>query len=106
MPNRLAQLRALLEATPDDAFLGYALATELYRSGDHAAGIAAFEALRARHPDYVGLYYHLGAALAERGQREAADAVFADGIARARRLGDRHALAELQNIRLNVGLEN
>ena len=105
MSDRLGQIRALLADAPDDAFLLYALATELTRGGNAEAGIATFERLRARHPDYIGLYYHLGTALATAGRKFDADAVYADGIERARRLGDRHALSELMNVRMNLEVD-
>ena len=104
MSDRLQQIRTLLTSSPDDAFLLYALATELTQAGEVAAGIVAYEDLRARHPDYVGLYYHLGAALAAAGRSGEADAAYADGIARARRLGDQHALSELMNARMNLAV--
>ena len=105
MNDRLAQIRALLAASPGDAFLAYALATELVQSGDLVAGVAAYEDLRRRHPDYVALYYHYGAALLALERPDEADAVFADGITRARAAGDQHAVSELQNIRLNASLD-
>ena len=105
MNARLQQIRALLAETPDDAFLLYALATEWVQAGELERATEAFANLRARHPDYVGLYYHYGATLLKLGRAEAADAVFAEGIAVARAAGDRHALSELQNIRLNASLE-
>ena len=105
MNDRLAQIRALLAASPDDAFLGYALATELVQAGDLGAAVDAYGALRRRHPDYVGLYYHYGATLLKLDRGDEADAVFADGIERARAAGDQHALAELQNLRLNASLD-
>ena len=105
MNARLQQIRALLADSPDDAFLLYALATEWVQTGELEEAAAAFADLRARHPDYVGLYYHYGATLLKLERRAEADAVFAEGIARARAAKDRHALAELQNIRLNASLE-
>lgn len=94
----------MLADNPDDAFLTFALATELRNAGRLEAAVETFTALRERHPDYLGLYYHLGAVLLELGRVTAADEVFADGIARARRLGDHHTLSELQNIRTNASL--
>ncbi len=105
MPDRLQRIREMLSATPGDAFLQYALATELCNAGDLAAGIAAYESLRSVHPDYLGLYYHLGATLLKIGRTADADVVFADGIARSRAAGDQHTLSELQNIRLNAQLD-
>lgn len=95
----------MLAATPGDAFLAYALATELCNGGDLSAGVQAFEQLREAHPSYLGLYYHLGAALIKLERPAEADAVFADGITRAHAAGDHHALAELRNVRMNAQLE-
>lgn len=105
MNDRLAQIRALLADAPEDAFLNYALATELVQAGRLDDAVVAYETLRRRHPDYVGLYYHYGETLLKLGRGDEADAVFADGIARAKAVGDQHALAELQNLRLNASLD-
>ncbi len=95
----------MLTATPADAFLNFALATELVNAGDLEGGRAAYERLRAEHPEYIGLYYHLGSTLLKLGRGAEADAVFADGIERARAAGDQHSLSELQNVRLNARLD-
>ena len=105
MNARLPQIRALLAESPDDAFLLYALATEWVQAGELERAAEAFADLRARHPGYVGLYYHYGATLLQLGRATEADAVFAEGIAQAAAAHDQHALAELRNIRLNAALD-
>ena len=105
MNARLQQIRALLAESPDDAFLLYALATEWVQAGELEKAAAAYADLRARHPDYVALYYHYGATLLQLARPAEADAILAEGIAQARTAGDQHALAELQNLRLNASLE-
>ena len=105
MNARLAQIRALLAESPGDAFLLYALATEWVRAGELERAAEAFADLRARHSDYVGLYYHYGATLLKLERAGEADAVFAEVIAQARAAGDQHSLSELQNIRLNASLD-
>lgn len=102
MSKRLQTLLQFLEESPDDAFLRFALAKEYEGLHQDDDAMAAYLQLRAQHPDYVGLYYHLGK-LHERRQalKEAIDA-YTEGMAVATRLGDRHALSELAAARLNL----
>ena len=102
--DRLTRLRAMLDESPDDAFLRFAHGQELRNRGDAEGALAAWSALRDNDPDYVGVYYHLAELLAETGRREEAEACYADGIAAAQRAGDAHALGELRNAYQNFRL--
>lgn len=57
--QRIDQLRKMLAAEPNDAFLQYGLALELHASGDNHAAIEMLEALRSHQPDYTATYYQL-----------------------------------------------
>ena len=91
----------MLADSPTDAFLLFALAQEHKNAGRTEEGIAAFKNLRDLHPDYVGLYYHFAALLADSQMNSAAEDVYQAGIAVAQKVGDQHALAELKNAFLN-----
>jgi tetratricopeptide (TPR) repeat protein len=89
------QLEQLLESDPDDVFLQYALAKARISEGDVEAGLAQFQAVIDRQPDYVPAYFQKGQALADRGRADEARAVLISGINVARKVGDGHAEREM-----------
>jgi thioredoxin-like negative regulator of GroEL len=89
------QLEDLLQSDPDDVFLQYALAKARIAEGDLEAGLAQFQTVIDRHPDYVPAYFQKGQALAERGRIEEARDVLVSGIQIARKVGDGHAEREM-----------
>jgi len=89
------QLEQLLESDPDDVFLQYALAKARISEGNVEAGLAQFQAVIDRHPDYVPAYFQKGLALADRGRTDEARAVLIGGINVARKVGDSHAEREM-----------
>ena len=91
----------MLAERPGDSFLRFALARELQNAGDLDAACAAYAELRAADPGYVGLYLHHAAALAALGRDVDAGRAYDAGIAAAAADGERHALAELRNAKLN-----
>ena len=89
------QLEQLLESDPDDVFLQYALTKARISEGDIAAGLAQFQAVIDRHPEYVPAYFQKGQALAEQGRADEAREVLVQGIQIARQVGDGHAEREM-----------
>src|ERR1700761_7612941 len=55
--SRVATLKELLTANPDDAFARYALGLEYSGAGDTDAALAEFQRLVASHPDYTNGYF-------------------------------------------------
>jgi predicted Zn-dependent protease len=102
MPTRMEQLQAFLKDSPNDAFLQYAVAQEHISAGNDEDARVCFEKLRSEQPDYVATYYHLGKLLERKGEREAALAIYAEGIAVATRTQEQHALSELQSAKLEL----
>lgn len=94
--NRIAQLEQFLSEDPDDTFVLFALAKEHASLNNIEESRKYFARLRATDPDYVGLYYHLGKLEERAGNTAAAEAAYRDGMETARRMGDGHALSELQ----------
>lgn len=95
--DRLVTLLRFLEDDPGDAFTRFALAQEYAKRGDVEQALTHYQTLRAEQPEYVGTYFHLGKLLEKAGQKDAALAVYREGIAAAGRVGDQHARAELQD---------
>ena len=102
MTQRLAYLLQLLEATPSDTFVLFALAKEQEKQGDLPQALHYYEQLRATDANYVGLYYHLGKLYEQTGQETSAIATYRAGMAVARQAGDAHALSELAGAKLNL----
>lgn len=102
MSARLEQLLKFLEQSPGDAFLRFALAKEYEKLGDDDRTARYYALLLDENPDYIGTYYHYGKWLEHRDQPLQALAVYDRGIALARSQGDRHALSELSEARLNL----
>lgn len=94
MPTR-HQLEQLLESEPDDVFLQYALAKACISEGDVEGGLAQFQAVIDRHPEYVPAYFQKGQSLAEQGRTEEARGILVSGIQIARKVGDGHAEREM-----------
>ena len=94
--DRIAQIKAFLEDSPNDSFLKHALALEYIKQQDDAAAKAVFGELLSAEPGYVGSYYHLGKLLERNGEHDEAIAVYEKGMEVAREAKDMHAFSELQ----------
>ncbi|MCO6494738.1 MAG: hypothetical protein J5I91_03525 [Bacteroidetes bacterium] len=95
--ERIVQIMKLLESTPDDAFLRYALALELFNIGDLHKSEQAFLALIESNPDYTATYYHLAKLYEAKEDFESAKSIYKKGIEITQRLRDMHALSELRS---------
>ena len=96
--SRIAVLKEILAAKPDDAFARYALGLEYSGSGDVDAALAEFQQLLAAHPDYTNGYFMAAQALARAERTHEARAMLQQGIACARRTRNQHALAEMEGM--------
>lgn len=101
--SRLNQLLAFHEAQPHDAFILFALAKEHEKMGDDDKALHHYLLLRSHHPEYVGLYYHLGKLYERLGNPSQAFDTYKSGMDVARQVGDQHALGELAEARLMLG---
>jgi len=98
--NRLEQLTAFLQDSPNDPFLHYATAQEYLKLEMADVALEKYLWLTENHPSYVATYYHLGKLLVERGEKEAALAWFNQGIEQAKAAKELHSLSELQSAKL------
>ena len=87
----------MLAAEPDDPFLNYAYALELVKE-DPAAGLNRLAEMNDRFTDHVPAFFRRGQLLAEMGDTAGAQQVLRSGIQTARRLGDDHAAAEMNEL--------
>ncbi len=96
--DRVAALKEVLAENPNDAFARYGLAMEYSKAGDVAGALAEFKTVLEHNPDYVAAYQMAGQMLVSSGRIEEAAKMFQDGIACARRIGDQHAVSEMQGM--------
>ena len=100
--TRLQYLNQLLEASPQDSFLLFALAKEYESMGDDTQSLSFYLRLKATDPTYIGTYYHLGKLYEQKEDFQNAILSYKQGIEISRQAGDRHALSELQEALLNL----
>jgi tetratricopeptide (TPR) repeat protein len=94
--SRVAALKEILEANPDDTFARYALGMEYSGAGETDAALAEFQHLLAASPDYTNAYFMAAQALARAERNEEAKAMLQQGIECARRTRNQHALSEME----------
>ena len=103
--SRLESLLDLLNDSSSDGFLLFAIAKEYEGSGDFTNALKYFERLQESDPEYVGLYFHLGALYQELDESEKAMNAYDKGIEVAQVLKDLRALSELKGAKMNLELE-
>jgi tetratricopeptide (TPR) repeat protein len=105
MPDetRIATLKQVLQANPNDAFARYALGLEYSGAGDTEAALSQFNQLLAAHPDYTNGYFMAAQTLARADRTDEARALLETGIESARRTRNQHALAEMQGMLDELG---
>jgi tetratricopeptide (TPR) repeat protein len=103
--NRLNQLLALLEESPSDSFILFALAKEYEKLADLDQALAYYLKLLKEDAAYIGTYYHLGKLYEKLEAAEQALDIYEKGITLAKQIQDQHALSELMNVKLNLELE-
>ena len=105
MSDRLELLKKMLSEDPNDSFLLFAVAKEYESLAKLDLAIQHYEQLRSHDPDYVGLYYHLGAAYHEKENKDKALEIYKEGIQIAQAIKDQHALSELKGVLLNLEMD-
>jgi tetratricopeptide (TPR) repeat protein len=96
--TRIAALKEILTANPDDAFARYALGLEYSGAGDADAALTEFQLLLASHPDYTNGYFMAAQTLARAERNDEARAMLQQGIESAHRTRNQHALAEMEGM--------
>jgi len=97
--ERATQLKQILQQDPTNTFARYALGMEYSSAGEVDAAVGEFRTLVEHSPDYANAYFMAAQALARVPDRTA-DVMrwLEDGIAAARRSGNRHAESEMQQM--------
>jgi|ERR1700722_143102 len=92
--DRIQKIRTMLEKTPNDAFLLYALGME-HKEIDVAQALQLFHQVIQIDPDHGYAYYQLGQTHELAGEKDAAATAYQNGMSAARRRGDNHAAQEI-----------
>ena len=98
MSKRLAFLEKVTSEGSKDPFAWYGLANEYANLGRPDEALATFEKLRALDAGYVPQYLMCGQMLVNQKRPTEARVWLEQGIAIAQKVGNTHALSELQNV--------
>src|SRR5260370_22849669 len=101
--DRIALLTEVLSQRPTDAFARYGLAIEYSKAGEVERALEEFGKLLASHPDYTAGYFMAAQALARADRVSEARKMLDDGIGSAKRTGNSHAQAEMEEILADLG---
>lgn len=101
MPS-IAQLEKLLDPSDPDPFILYGLAQEYAKAREFARAFEFYDRCLAIDPGYCYAYYHKARAQADQGDAAAALITIASGLDAARRVGDGHAMSELQGLKAEL----
>ena len=103
--DRLARLKQLLDESPTDDFLLFAIAKEYEAGGDLLAARSHYKQLLRANPEYVGAYYHLGKLHESMENHSEALDQYKRGMTVARQVEDEHSYRELSAAKFNLELE-
>ena len=96
MTDRLSQLRALLDESPDDVFLRYSLAMEHAGAGRYDEAAAELRRCIELDEKYLPAYVEAGKCLRSARRLDEAREVFSAGMELAAMLGERHMRDHIQ----------
>ncbi|MGD0910723.1 MAG: hypothetical protein ABR928_02445 [Terracidiphilus sp.] len=94
--DKLEGLKEILALDPKNSFARYGIAMELAGRGETDAAMAEFNILIANDADYTAGYFMSAQTLANAGRTAEAVERLKAGISCAARVGNRHALSEMQ----------
>jgi thioredoxin-like negative regulator of GroEL len=100
--SRREQLEEFVAKKPDDAFLRYALALEYRSAGQNDQALVQFKTLIEKNESYVPAYLMWGQLLNQLTRIDEARAVLEKGMAVAQRVGNAHALSEMQELHASL----
>lgn len=93
--TRLEKLQGMLQDSPDDVFLNYALAMEYVSGARKDDALAAFRRVLALDGQHSAAWFQLAQMQAQLGDFAGARESAARGVAAAKAQGDQHAAEEI-----------
>ena len=103
--DRLVRLQQLLDESPNDHFLLFAIAKEYEVAGNLFAARSHYKQLLAANPEYIGAYYHLGKLHEVMENHTDALDQYEKGMIAARKVEDEHSYRELSAAKFNLEIE-
>ncbi len=95
--DRVKSLQKMLETSPDDLFLHYALAMEYLSAGEDVLAMEKLEVIKTMSPSYLALYYQLAKIYEKMGEAEKAIDTYEQGIEVAREQNETKTMNELRS---------
>ena len=94
--DRIKQIKIILNDTPDDEFLNYALATEYVSIGKLQDALELYTKLLTQSPMYFATYYHLGKLYEKLNDPILAQKTYEQGLVITKKINENHAYSELR----------
>ena len=94
--DRIKQIKLILNDSPNDEFLNYALATEYVSIGQLEDALELFKKLVSQSPQYFATYYHLGKLYEKLDDPINAQKSYEKGLDVTKKMNERHANNELR----------
>lgn len=94
--SRIGELARKVRDNPGDSFTKFTLALECLKQERNKQARVLFEDIRERDPEYVGVYYHLGALYRQLDQPSEARRCYEEGMDVAREQNRNRTLSELR----------
>lgn len=105
MNAKINELAKRVKQNPKDILSKFALGLELIKVDEVQKARMLFEYIVREHPEYIGVYYHLGALYESINENKKALQTYKEGIKMAQSLKDVHAANELMASLNNLTLE-
>lgn len=96
--SRISELEKLLEESPQDPFLLYALAREYEKAANTLQAILMYEHLVNQHPGYIATYYHYATLLYNAGNRTEGIKLLETGIKQGMEAREMHPVSEMKGL--------
>lgn len=101
--SRIEPIKKMLAAEPDDVFLNFSLAMEYVKADRPDDALEQFRQVSRIDPDYIPAYFQQGRMMIALERHDEARTVLAQGVAVAERIGDTHAVAEMNETLAALG---
>jgi thioredoxin-like negative regulator of GroEL len=101
--SRRSKIEAMLEAEPQDQFLRYSLAHELFGEDQFEAGLELLGGLQRDPQPYVPAFFKAAQQLVQLDRLSEARGLLREGIDQARAQQDLHAAAEMSEFLSQLG---
>ena len=88
----------MLDESPDDPFLIYALAREHQSANSTMQALLMYEHLINNHPEYIATYYHYAKLLHSAGNFTGAFKLLQKGIQEGVKAKDMHSVSEMKGL--------